>query len=320
MKSTLAIENLVDCTRYPLHDLHGEAARALVAECRAKWMAHGNLDLPGFVRSDVLEQMAIEVADLPGAFNHTDGTTYPRARRPARLKSDSAVAALPSSHPLRRSTKQDTLVIAADQIPARSLISELYASQQLTDFIAAVVDKNPWTTTMDATKTDATKVTPVHRMADEFQCLNIVYMDAGHARAYHYDGTDAVMTLLLQKAEKGGEFECAPCVRNPVGLDEGGDDEMERVRAVLDDEVATTVSSADAGTFNIFNGRRSLHRVREVSGDTRRVIAVFSYDSAPDVHATREKNIELFGNRVEKIYAEREKVEAGHAAAKVSKL
>ena len=42
----------------------------------------------------------------------------------------------------------------------------------------------------------------------------------GCARAWHYDGSDAVVTLMLQKADEGGEFEFAPFIRGEALGDE----------------------------------------------------------------------------------------------------
>ena len=50
----------------------------------------------------------------------------------------------------------------------------------------------------------------MYQMADEFQNLNIMYMYDGCSRAWHYDGTDTVITLLLQKPLKVLKlFQCA---------------------------------------------------------------------------------------------------------------
>jgi hypothetical protein len=46
-----------------------------------------------------------------------------------------------------------------------------------------------------------------------------------------------------------------------------------------------------------------LHRVTEVVGNTRRVIAVLSYDTQPDTCATRDKSVEQYGQRVAGIFA-----------------
>jgi len=110
-----------------------------------------------------------------------------------------------------------------------------------------------------------------------------------------------VLTVLLQQCDGGGAFECASNVRG-----DGSDQDFEVVEAVLDGKHPTTSSRAKAGTLNFFNGSSSLHRVTEVEGPTRRVVAVLSYDTQPGQHATREKNVEQYGPRVANIYAARD--------------
>ena len=65
------------------------------------------------------------------------------------------------------------------------------------------------------------------------------------------------------------------------------------------------IKKTAAGTLNLFNGRRSLHRVRAVYGPTKRIVAVMSYSSQPDVIGSIKKNVGLYGERVEKIYMDR---------------
>jgi len=148
---------------------------------------HLELSQPGFVHPNAIARMASEVNDLPNAFHHFGDNgldaVYPVARRPLRYASDEAVGVLPPSHPLRRSSKQDTLSIASDQIPAGSLLRQLYDAQLMTDFIAAVVCKKGATA-------DSPAPAPLYQFADEFQALNVIYYDTGGARAWHYDGSD----------------------------------------------------------------------------------------------------------------------------------
>ena len=139
-------------------------------------------------------------------------------------------------------------------------------------------------------------------MEDEFQAINIMYMHDGCSRAWHYDGTDTVITLLLQKAAVGGEYEFAPFIRG----EEKGDERFEDVAKLFEGTYdGNIVKNADAGTLNLFNGIRSLHRVRTVYGPTKRIVAVLSYDSKPNIRGSYTKNVVLYGERVENIYKER---------------
>ena len=101
----------------------------------------------------------------------------------------------------------------------------------------------------------------------------------GCSRAWHYDGTDTVITILLQKPDQvsrlrgkylvtlliqGGEYEFAPFIRGK----ERGEENFEEVARLFDGSYENKiVKDAEAGTLNLFNGMRSLHRVRTVSAN-----------------------------------------------------
>ena len=65
------------------------------------------------------------------------------------------------------------------------------------------------------------------------------------------------------------------------------------------------MKNAPAGTLNLFNGMRSLHRVRSVYGPTTRVLAVLSYDDREGRQFPPSKNVALYGDRVKQIYHRR---------------
>ena len=67
-----------------------------------------------------------------------------------------------------------------------------------------------------------------------------------------------LLTLLIQ----GGEYEFAPFIRGK----ERGEENFEEVARLFDGSYENKiVKDAEAGTLNLFNGMRSLHRVRTVS-------------------------------------------------------
>ena len=96
---------------------------------------------------------------------------------------------------------------------------------------------------------------------------------------WHYDPNDGVITLMLQPSESGGEFEYAPYIRNEQ------EENYTDVKRLFDspDTEAQRIK-LEAGTFTLFNGRFSMHRVRPV-GSTKqpRIVAIFSYDQRPDM-------------------------------------
>jgi hypothetical protein len=100
----------------------------------------------------------------------------------------------------------------------------------------------------------------------------------GDTDGWHYDPNDGVITLVLQTADNGGEFEYAPNIRNKINQNYAGVD-----RLFKSPDVVATRPILEPGTFTFFNGRHSMHRVRQV-GSTRqpRIVSIFSFDQRPD--------------------------------------
>ena len=114
------------------------------------------------------------------------------------------------------------------------------------------------------------------------QCphLGLTYKIAfqGDNDGWHYDPNDGVVTLLLQSPDTGGEFEYAPSIRTE------NNENYADVKKLFDDpDTFGHRVEQRAGTFTFFNGRHSMHRVREV-GATRkpRIVGIFSFDQNPD--------------------------------------
>lgn len=276
------IEGIIDLERYPIHTKGSDEYGRLVAECKKKLNDYGSVDLTGFVRADVLTDMTAEVAGLP-SYNRLEVV------RPygTNIADDAALRTVTADprHPLNRQFAQDTHAVAADLIPKSSLIRQVYDYQSVTDFIADVLGKER-----------------LHHFGDEFQSINLMFMRDNNSRSWHYDGTDAVITLMLQHSNSGGEFEWAPFIRKRA--DDGSlDENFSAVKKLFDGQYGETmIKSAPAGTLNIFNGLRTMHRVRTVYGPKTRITAVLSYDTSPGTCGSPQKNVCLYGERVKKIY------------------
>lgn len=276
---------IVDLQRYPIDDLSTTKALQLIEKCQADFRTIGSVTLPGFIREDVIKKMAQEVEDLP-AYNRLE--VVPTYGTAIGHESESMRISYPPEHPVNRKWAQDLHAVAADSIPIKSLIRQVYDSPEVAAFLAKVLN-----------------IDHLYQFADEFQCINIMYMYDGGSRAWHYDGSDFVITLMLQPSDEGGEFEFAPFIRGP--LEEGTihDERYEQVQQVLSGKFPTRVSRAAAGTLNLFSGRRSLHRVRSVYGPNKRMIAVLSYDTKEGMRGLPAKNVALYGDRVRAIYTQR---------------
>jgi hypothetical protein len=278
--------DLVNLARYPILDLDGAVAAAALRDCHEQLDHDGSCVVKGFIKPEVMATMADQVRDLP-AWNRKWPTSAFAGRG----------APPPGSapdHPHNRLWPQNVHAVANDMIPPDAMIKGVYTDPHVKNFLARVLN-----------------IPVVHEYADEFQCLNIMYMKDGGARAWHYDGSDFVVTLMLQPPEAGGKFDFAPNIRGNGKIDKTQvceDEHYETIEALFDGKYPTKGLRADPGDLVIFNGQRSLHRVTAVEGPTDRIMAVLSYDTRPveeQTHGTEELNTRLYGDRVQKIYQQR---------------
>jgi hypothetical protein len=264
---------VIDLQRYPIDDLEGAEGLRLLAACRKELTESGACNLQGFIRPEAVVMLASEAEALePLAFRKDKvRNAYFTADDPA----------LPADHPLRAFFPLKMAQLAHDLVPATSLVDQLYRYEPLTDFIRRILGKDM-----------------LYRMADRFQALNLTYLRAGDLQPWHYDHGEFTVTLLLQAAERGGDFEYAPRFRTP---DDESFEAVRRLFAGTHDDVRTL--ARDAGTLTIFRGMYAMHLVSEVAGPRSRITAIFSYDSLPDRIATDEVNIAIYGPRVAEVLA-----------------
>ncbi len=274
-QQTSEVLDLIDLERYPIVDLDYGKGAEFLRHCCEHMAEHGWCNLDGFVRPEGLEALAAEANQLlPTAeFLTIRRTIYGG-------KVDKSV---PEGDPRRREYTHRAMQLADDQLPEDTLIQKLYRSDVLTEFVKRVQGKRE-----------------LYRYADEFQALNIVALPPGGWHGWHYDYNECTVTLLLQAAEKGGEFTFLPNVRTK-------DDEN---REIVDQFLAGDMSNAKtfsrgAGALTLFRGEYSLHGVTEIEGELPRVTAIFTYDEEPGRVASDEINIRIYGPRVERILAER---------------
>ncbi len=267
--------NLVDLKRYPIADLsQGEGAEFL-AQCQQQMEEKGWCNFDGFIRTDALAALSAEANKLlPTAQTLTIKRT---------IYQGEVDESVPEGDPRRQEFVHHALQLADDQIPAQTLIQQLYQSDLLTDFVRRVQKK------------------PVlYRCADEFQALNIVALQPDSWHAWHYDTTECTVTLLLQAAQSGGEFTFLPNSRTDDTEDRAAVD-----RLLSGDTSQAQTFSRGAGTFTLFRGGYSLHGVTKVEGSQPRITAILTYDEQPGKVISDDINIRIYGDRVEKILAQR---------------
>jgi hypothetical protein len=166
---------------------------------------------------------------------------------------------LPDGHPRRILVRSAQKAVAMDLLPPDFVPRVVYDSDEMLHFAAAVLEKDE-----------------LYRSADPLDGCNMTVYEEGDELGWHFDQSEFSVTLMIQRAERGGNFEYAPMIREP------GDEHYLEVREVLEDESLRTAQLAsEPGTLAFFRGRYSLHRVPPVEGETPRINSVLTYSVEP---------------------------------------
>jgi hypothetical protein len=270
------ITKIINTDRYPLDKLDDESSRGWISEVRQQLEDTGSCACENFVRPECLAEMAKQANSItrlayagpievsPYFFNY-------------RLGEGEVLA---DAHPLRRKGRRNLAQVAADLIPEDFLLTHLYRSNSMIDFLAAIIGQ------------------PVYQNADPYQSLNLSVMNRGGCQQWHFDSGTMVTTLLLQEPDDGGVFEYVPAIRsveneNFAAVQQVLDGNRERVRQI----------KLKAGTLSLFRGHFSLHRVTEVLGDRQRLQAILGYTTKPGMKGSIESSILHYGPRVAEIEA-----------------
>ena len=261
-----SLENLVNLDRYPIDRLNDKAGLSLLSQCRTQMDDVVACLLDDFIPTQVVEKIVADTHSLtPLAHHNSNCNTTPYQER---------VDPQEQTEHARKSPRTTSVhVIAYDLIPHDSKIRQLYESQQLLAFIAAVLE-----------------VPVLYRYADRLAGLNIAVNMAGDHNGWHFDQCDFVTSVLLREAEIGGQFQFVPNIRN------SNEENYPSVRKVLDgqhDKILTLPMKA--GSLAIFKGRHSIHRVTRIEGFNPRMVALLGYDTESGVLMTESARMRRFG-------------------------
>jgi hypothetical protein len=257
---------LVDVDRYPVHEPSSARGRELVDACHEALRSDGAVKLDGFLRPDAVARLAEDARRLAelGYPNDEQHNVY-----------FSAIdESLPEHDPRRILVRSAQKAVAMDLLPSDFGARRVYEADEMTRFVGAVVD-----------------IDPLYRSADPLDGCNITVYERGDELGWHFDQSEFSVTLMIQRAERGGDFEYVPMIRTP------DDERYDAVRDVLlgaPDGVKQLIS--EPGTLAFFRGRYSLHRVPPVEGETPRMNSVLTYSREPD-HRLNEMAQKIYYGR-----------------------
>src|SRR3954469_22377518 len=117
---------------------------------------------------------------------------------------------LPEDHPRRIRVRSAQKAVAMDLLPADFAPRVIYESEEITRFVAEVLEKDV-----------------LYRSDDRLDGCNMTVYEEGDELGWHFDQSEFSVTLMIQRSETGGDFQYAPLVRTPE------DERYDDVRDVL---------------------------------------------------------------------------------------
>jgi hypothetical protein len=265
----------IDINRYPVNQPDTLAFKAMIETIHAKLAKDGCAVLKGFLRKEKLSDLVKESDNAaPHAHSSMNRTN------PYFSKDDTS---LETTHPLRRFYDRSNAFIPADNFGEDSALRAIYEWPEFFDFMRVALDESD---------------DRFFRYADPLADVIVNMASEGNGFPWHFDTNNFTVTLAIQNADEGGDFEYAPNIRE-------GSENFDAVRDVLDEksDLVTTLR-LEPGDLQIFKGRYSLHRVAPLKGKTPRYVAIFSYVEQEGMVGSPERTKQLYG-KVLPIHLER---------------
>jgi len=234
--------------------------------CRKRLQNDGVLVLPGFLIPSAIHSIKQDGIDNISKAYYTSSThnVYLAAH-------DDGFA---DDHPRNKPVASSKGCITTDQIPAASLLHELYNDERFRSFLCHVLEESA-----------------LFPYADPLSSINLHYASEGQELGWHFDNSSFAITLLVQKPEAGGVFEYIKDARNSIK----GEMNYKLVKDVLNNSVTPAQLSINEGDLVLFRGKDALHRVTPTVGDTTRMLVVLAYNTKPDVSLSESARKTFYG-------------------------
>ena len=262
-------DQLLDTSRYPIAE-PGERRDALVERVRSALAEDGCAVLPGFLSEVGHAALLAEAIERePRAF-------YNPANE-ANVHLGDPDPTLPADHPRNRFFPRTNGFVRADEWDASTASKRLYDWPPLEVFLRDCLGKDE-----------------LHVYEDPVSNMIVNVQRTGQEFNWHFDTNEFTITMLLQAADEGGEFEYVPNLRTPTDENEAG------VSAILDgDRTGVRTLDLRPGDLQFFLGRFSLHRVAPNLGPTTRLLLIMSFSETAGSVGSVQRIRSLYGKVTE---------------------
>ncbi|MGB0968729.1 MAG: HalD/BesD family halogenase [Halocynthiibacter sp.] len=273
-------QELIDLARYPIDQPGSAPYTAMLEQVRADLAKDGCAVIRGFL-TETGVAAAVAEADSVAHLGHR---SYSRTN----VYFSQEDTSLAADHPARQFYDRSNAFIPADNFTAQGPLRQVHDHPGFDGFIRDCLGE----------PSDA-----FFRYDDPLADMIVNTAEEGNGFPWHFDTNNFTVTLALQNAEEGGEFEYAPMIRHKSAPD--GGENFAEVSDVLNEVSDRVVSlTLQPGDLQLFRGRNSLHRVAPLRGKRARHVAIMSYVEREGMCGSPERTRQLYG-RVLPVHLER---------------
>ena len=261
---------MINYTIYPIHIPSGKEYASLVKMCTDQLDYQGFVSLKNFLKPQHVDALISSLLVL-----ERKGVGFYSSERHNVFLDEidsSSVSAMNEdsrSHPRHIQLKSSKLLISAkDLAPHTSHLENLFQSRSFLNFIR-----------------DILQVT-VYPSSDEYGKYYANIFHEGDGLNFHFDRSEFSISLILQPADEGGNFQFVPDSKQYV-------EEWQEIPLNLADlQAALDASSTNnsvvhepklaAGDLYLFRGQNSLHRVSEIKKG-KRINVILTFNTEPNI-------------------------------------
>ena len=254
------MHDLINLSKYPI-DEPNDILENVIEQVRTDLATDGCAIIRGFLSKEGVSELIKETTKVAHNAHHSSALTnaYFTADDPS----------LPTSHPKRQFFERSNAFIPADNFLKSGALRKIFDHEGFDEFIRACLSepKNKF-----------------FRYADPLADAIVNVSSEGNGFPWHFDTNNYTVTLAIQNAAEGGEFEYAPMIRQK-------DENFAEVSKVLKNQSEQIKSIVlQPGDLQLFKGRYSLHRVAPLKGSVPRYVAILSYvEEAKAINKVYEK-------------------------------
>jgi len=261
----MQISKIINLEKYPINYPNCDLYSKIVNQYRKELNTIGCCCLTNFIKQESISRMQEEIRKGKKEIYWSADYHNPYfTKKNPKLK---------KNHPERVFQKRNNGYITADKINNDSDLLILYESAYLLNFVS-----------------DCLNISPIFKWDDPLARCTYSIMEPSHYFPWHFDSNDFTLSILIQKAQKGGIFEYYPDIRNIQN------ENHEQVSKVLNDErKGVYLLDLEPGDLQIFKGRFSIHRVTQVWGRNPRCIALPTFVDDPYRINKPQRSKDVFG-------------------------